>query len=124
MTDKRPDTDCDAALLEPFFEAGRAAQADVSPALLARVLEAADHAADGSAVAAPRPVPWSVSRLKDRLEVRVRALGGWPALAGMAAVSIAGLWLGLTAPVPLTPEADYAVDLAPGQSVAIAGGFW
>lgn len=44
-------------------------------------------------------------------------IGGWPALGGLAAASVAGIWLGAAPPAPLADYAD--VLLGGGGTVSI-----
>lgn len=79
--------------LEAVFAAARQRPADVSDGLMARVLADADRIA-----AMRRPAPmW--------LQIR-DALGGWPALGGLAAASAAGVWIGLAPPQALPDPAQ------------------
>ncbi|MGC9369234.1 MAG: dihydroorotate dehydrogenase [Paracoccaceae bacterium] len=71
--------------LEQFFEAGRATAPVPSAALLERVLADAQ---------APR-LTAAGRRIWAGL---LAALGGWPAVAGLASVTVAGIWLGYAAP--------------------------
>lgn len=104
MTDRR-NIDGEGAAngrLDAFLDAARAHPPAPSEAFLARV--AADAAmvdaararsalATGQAaatVAAPAP--------RRGLQDILRAIGGWPALAGLATATVAGLWIGYAAP--------------------------
>lgn len=62
-------------------------------ALMARVL--ADAA---SAQAAGWPVPRPQPGLWDRM---MAAIGGWPSVGGLAAATVAGLWIGVAPPTSL-----------------------
>ena len=85
------DADEREAALEPFFAAARADAPAPSPELMARVLEAAG--AEQARIATPAPVP------RAGLWARIRqGLGGWPAVAGLAAAGLAGVWIGLALP--------------------------
>jgi hypothetical protein len=86
------ETDLDREL-ERFFAAGRAAAPAPSEALMARVLAGAEAVQGGAAPAevAVAPAPGGLGRL-------VAALGGWPALAGLATAAMTGLWIGAAAP--------------------------
>lgn len=106
--------------LERYFEASRAMPAAPAADLLARI------AADGQAHC---PRPGGRTRPRGRGLRRFMAdLGGWPSLAGLAAATVAGVWIGATAPGGLVPalpgataEAAYLVDLAPDALFALAG---
>lgn len=88
-------TDKDNAFLEDFFAAARAADDAVPDALLDRVI------ADAALV--PRmPVKetlWSSL---------VAAIGGWPALSGVAMAGLIGIWVGF---VPPTQLESFAADV-------------
>ena len=120
MTDERK-TQLDDDGLEDFFEAARRMAPSPSDALMARVL--ADALA-AQPVAAPCPVPrpgaWAQLR---------EALGGWPALGGLATAGVMGLAIGIAAPAGLADLATavldqgtdtYLVDLMPELDFDIA----
>lgn len=86
MTDDRTDDG-----LEAMFAAARSRDDRPPGALVARVLEDAG-------VAQPR---------RRRAAELLRALGGWPSAAGLAAASLAGLAIGFIA-----PEAVLVLDAA------------
>ncbi len=76
--------------LDALFATARAAPVAPSDALLARIV------ADADAIAAGRTMParpalgfWTMLRV---------AIGGWPALGGMAAATLAGVWIGFAPP--------------------------
>jgi len=102
------DKDKDGAALEPWFaamrEAGNAAPGDD---LVARVLADAGER---------HPLPALAIRRSDRpgWRVRLRAvmdeLGGWPAVAGLATSALAGVWIGVAAPDPLTSLTQEYLD--------------
>ena len=96
--------------LDDFFEAGRADRAAPDPALMARIL------ADAEAVAAARAAPGP--RREGRLSAVLRGIGGWPALAGLATATAAGVWIGIAMPdvtSPFVAGAGYDLnDLLPG----------
>ncbi len=86
--------------LEAFFQAARDESPDPSADLMARILADAydvqdQHtaetiltAADPVVTTAPRGVMASI----------LRAIGGWPALAGLATATVAGVWIGYNPP--------------------------
>lgn len=111
--------------LEAHFAAAR--RIDVPPGddLMARVLAdaLAAQAAQQRVPAAPRPArPGALAGL-------FRALGGWPAMAGLTAVAVAGVVIGMNPPdtvaTALTSvlgggEIDYLIDLEPGAIFDLA----
>jgi hypothetical protein len=84
----------DDATLEALFEAARAEAPVPSEALLARIM--AD--ADAEAGLRDRPAPVPARRNRGLIAVVIGALGGWPAVAGMATATVAGIWVGFAAP--------------------------
>jgi hypothetical protein len=104
--------------LEDFFGAARRMTPAPSDAVLARVL--ADAMAAQAPVRVPRP-GW-LAQLRD-------ALGGWPAVGGLATAGVVGLALGIAAPAGLgdltavllgQPADGYLVDLMPELDFDIA----
>lgn len=92
--------------LEAFFEALKTESTEAPPALLARVLEdayaeQASREAGRSAAAAPGPDTGSRSTLGGILAGLRDAIGGWPALAGLATATLAGVWIGYAPPASL-----------------------
>jgi len=109
----------DAAALAPFLAAARATAPEPSRAFLARVLEAAE--AEQARIAMPARVPGPPGGPCARIR---QGLGGWPALAGLAAAGLAGLWVGLALPAGVLGVGDdYVVDLAPGFAIGVGGDF-
>ncbi|WP_246045427.1 hypothetical protein [Rubellimicrobium roseum] len=96
--------------LEMIFAQARGLRPEPDDDLMARLMADALREMPGTVVAAPRPKPgW-----RDWM----RALGGWPALGGLAAATVAGFWIGLTAPAGVSA-------LAPGlwgEDVSVALG--
>lgn len=86
-TDREALSDAD---LEALFEAGRGAAPIPSQALVARIMADAEAEALRRAQP-PAPARGLVARILD-------GLGGWPAMAGMATATLAGVWLGFAAP--------------------------
>ena len=78
-------------MLDDMFAQVRSVQSDPSDALTARVL--ADAVAVQAASVAVQTVPprglWA--RMLD-------GIGGWPAVSGLAAATIAGVWIGVAPP--------------------------
>ncbi|MBV0911396.1 dihydroorotate dehydrogenase [Anianabacter salinae] len=99
MTDPR---NLDDTELDTLFGAARAQAPQASAALLARV------AADADAVLADRTAP--APARPGWLAQIVGGLGGWPSLAGLAAASVAGVFIGFAAPS--------AVETASGGYIA------
>lgn len=85
--------DEDDLFLEQFFEAARSDSASPSDGLMARVLADAEAVQDelqpGADTPALQPGVWAGL---------VAALGGWPAMAGLATATVAGLWFGAASP--------------------------
>jgi len=92
------------AALDQIFAAGREASPTPSDAVLARIL--AD--AEGEIAARAVPAPHRAGEIRPGLWSRILSgLGGWPAVAGMATATVAGVWLGFASP-------DQLNDLAGG----------
>lgn len=102
MTDKR-ETDEDDLMLEAHFAAARAADLGPSDALMARVM--ADAIAEQEAAQA---VPAAGRVAPERVGLRgvFRALGGWPAVAGLSCATLAGIWIGVAPPEALAVTAQ------------------
>ena len=82
--------------LDALFATARRQSLPLDEALTDRIL--ADALALQSAPAAPaRPVPAQAVR-PGRLAQFFALLGGWPAVAGLATATVAGLWIGTTSP--------------------------
>jgi len=95
-------TEQDAALMAAFAEA-RAATPAPEADFLARVLADGhavqdDIAAAAAAAAAPAPASRGWRGVFD-------ALGGWPAVTGLGAAAVSGLWIGVAAPEALSSMA-------------------
>jgi hypothetical protein len=111
------------AALAPFFAAARVSAFEPSAAVMARLLEDAEaaqarHMAAAARPAAPRTGFWAR---------RAQGLGGWPAMAGLVAAGLSGVWIGLALPETLpgvaTGADDYVVDIAPDLALETEGGF-
>lgn len=100
--------------LSGLFEASRDIPPTPSDSLLARVM------ADATAVQAgfaPAPV---AARTGERprgaglWRELLRALGGWPAMGGLATAAVAGVWLGAFPPSFLPDATDAYIELTEG----------
>ena len=79
--------------LDEFLDAARTARPVPPQALMARIVDDAEREA-------PRP------EARDRVPFwrgLVEGLGGWPALAGLATATVAGVWIGAADPLELDP---------------------
>ena len=108
--------------LARHFAAARKAGAKPSEALMARVLVDAEAAQAGFHETAAPPMRTG------RMPQLFRVLGGWPAMAGLLAATVAGIWIGVNPPRDLSvgvsevtqaylgiDDAIYLVDIAPGS---------
>ncbi|GAA6187633.1 hypothetical protein [Litorivita sp. NS0012-18] len=99
--------------LDLFFAAGREAAPVPDAALMTAVLADAQRVqADINAARAPQAISHAGGEAQRGLWAQFRAaIGGWPALAGLASVATAGLWLGAVQPVGLGQAASlYLAD--------------
>lgn len=123
MTDDRKDHDG----LDAYFAAARRQAPVLSDTALARMTEQA-LAVQADRAAAPVARPQKPGLLTQLLA----ALGGWPAMAGLATAGVAGLWIGAVPPTGLlnlavdlgavtgTAEEDrYLVDPLPGYTLSL-----
>jgi hypothetical protein len=85
MTNPNKDT------LDDLFAASRAHQPAPGNDLMARVLADAAGIQTGFATAAVPAQPGLWARMMD-------AIGGWPAVSGLAAATVAGVWVGVAPP--------------------------
>lgn len=109
--DGRDDGRDDGALMTLFAEA-RETGAVPSDDLMARIL------ADAAAVDAARhPAPETPGT--GFWAGLVAAVGGWPGLGGLAAATVAGLWIGIAPPSGLSGLAD-AVFGSSSTSVSVS----
>lgn len=103
-------------VLETYFEAARKDCRAPSSELMARIL------ADAADVQAGFPVARASGvRVGGFVRQLVQGLGGWPAVAGLAAAAVTGLWIGMSQSSALIAyattydepdEALYLVDLS------------
>lgn len=115
--------------LESFFAAARDEVPQPSDGLMARIM--VDAEMELAAHAAPAAAPRRAPRLGVWAAITA-AFGGWPALAGMATATVAGVWLGFASPddlntlsggvlLPASDTATYELeDMLPGYG-ALAG---
>lgn len=111
MTDKQQMDALDALLRD-------AAGQTVAPGddLMARVLaDAAEVQPRATALAPARPVPGAAAEPPGFVAAILDLLGGWPAVSGLAAAGVAGLWVGVAPPAALE---TLAVDML-GTSVSV-----
>jgi len=111
MTDKSMLSDVE---LDSLFGAARAHPAMGEPDLMARVL------ADAEAVQPRGPARRARMSKPPFWQQLVAVLGGWPAVAGLASATVAGVWIGASNPTlldaglnPFSTNADaqYLSDL-------------
>lgn len=114
----------DDAMLDEVFAAGRADAPVPSADLLARIMADADGVAEGrEALTAPR------RKRRGWIAGIAAVVGGWPALAGMATATAAGVWIGAAQPEAVTTltggvlpatTSDYELeDMFPGYSAYV-----
>ena len=110
--------------LEVAFEAAGAARPEPSAELMARVLADAEAAqAEFAPASVPRP-------RSGYLRQFFETLGGWPAIAGLTAAGVAGIWLGVNPDTGVSDAlasylragetAAYTVDMMPGAELGLA----
>ena len=93
-------SDRDEMDLDDLFAEARERRPEPGPDLLARIVADAGHVA--AERDAPRPAPAMPGLWRDWM----RALGGWPAVGGLVASTLAGLWIGVAQPPSLSDLAD------------------
>lgn len=95
--------------LDNLLAAARADRPEPSAALMARVIDDADRMQPRPAprIAAPHPGFWAML---------TGAFGGSGALAGMAAATLAGLWVGVAQPAPVSA---LTAALWPAEAVSV-----
>jgi len=126
MTERPDGTDPLAA----HFAALKARPARPAPDLMARILADADAVQAERAAASSCPACPARPRARP-LAAAIRALGGWPAMAGLATAAVAGVWIGIDPPSGLVGAArtvldagdgGYLVDFDPGMALILAEG--
>ncbi len=101
-------SDHDDKMLDQLFAQARERDAVPSDALMARI--AADAVAN---LAVPARAP---ARRGGFIATLVGILGGWPAVSGLAAATVAGIWIGFAPPQSLD---SFAGDLLGSSDVAV-----
>lgn len=92
MTDH--DRNAQDGAVDALFAAARAAPHRPSDDFLARLVAAAE-------AAQPAPVPPPARSAPPR-RAWLAAIGGWPALGGLVATTVAGFWIGIAPPAGLS----------------------
>ena len=82
---------------------------EVPPELLARVLSDAE-----THQPKPASVETSLER-RGRWQQFVAVIGGWPSLTGLAAATVAGVWIGFSATTTLLPYGLSSLETFTGQ---------
>lgn len=118
---KRDVTYPDDLELEALFEAAQDEVITPSDALLARVMADAEAeiVARADAAAAARAVPSTPVR-HPIIAALMTALGGWRSVAGLATAGVAGLVIGLGAPMSYATSDSYDITVsADGSGYAV-----
>ena len=90
----------DDQMLDAFFDAARSEVTEPSTGLVSAIL--ADAAAHQPGAAGRGVSDGRDTRQQPNVWSRITsAIGGWPALAGMATATLAGVWIGFAAPTQL-----------------------
>ena len=108
--------------LEDLFAQLRAAAPLPSATLLARIN--ADALAEQAVLSGVLPRARATAR--SRLAAWVAALGGRVALGGLAAATLAGIWIGIAQPAPISSvtqavAATYVSDASPDEVDLLSG---
>lgn len=104
--------------LDGFFDAAKAQNPEPSNALMARVMAQAleiqiENAPEIRVMPAPKP--------NNIWGAMLAAIGGWPAVTGLATATVAGVWIGFSATLGVG-DAMVSV-LASGQDVYVVDAF-
>jgi len=111
-TDRIDETPDDG--LDVFFEAARSEAPPLPGGLAARMLGDAYEVQAGRAA-----MPPAGRRRRGAVPALLAAIGGWPAMGGLAAATAAGVWIGISPPAAVTEAVadqvawlggDYAAD--------------
>ncbi|MCR8725449.1 hypothetical protein [Frigidibacter sp. ROC022] len=103
--------------LDAFFRVGREDGAALPEGLFARIMADAEAEATrpGSvALASAAPAAETAPRV-GLLAGLLAAIGGWPAMAGMASAAMAGLWLGFASPSTLDGVIGFGSEYTVGD---------
>ena len=105
--------------LEAFFQTLKDAPEEASPDLLARVLADAYEEQDALALQALPKTSDPVKSTPSRGLFRsvLDAIGGWPALGGLATATVAGIWIGYNPPAALDTLTLAWMDNSYGASI-------
>jgi hypothetical protein len=110
MTDRITDTQ-----LEALFAETRQEQAAPSDDLMSRIL--------ADAVSAQSPIVSAPPKTETFWSVFSAMIGGWPAASGLAAATVAGIWIGVAPPQGLSDVAStltggsFTVDILPDADI-------
>jgi len=96
--------------LDQLFAQARAEQHEPGDDLMARIM------ADAMRNAPKQTSPTSTVKLPSGIRGFLAALGGWPALGGLAMATVAGLWIGISPPDSLN---DFAASVL-GERVTVS----
>lgn len=132
MSDKETDFES----LDAFFDAARRVPAEVSDATTARILADAHQVQAGFGAGGAVPDHAGIGRASGGwIGQFLAAIGGWPAMAGLATAGVAGLWIGAVPPAFVETLAEgivassdaaeddlYLVDPLPGYALTEALG--
>ncbi|WP_122074183.1 hypothetical protein [Pseudophaeobacter sp. EL27] len=105
--------------LEDLFAAARSDPTPVPQALQAAILADAQQIQNNRAMASDTSRATGQSRqLPQRLwQQFISAVGGWPALGGLAAASLTGLWIGLAPPSFLPDPVESFASYSSGSQL-------
>jgi len=95
----------DDAGLDTYFAQVRDGRVPVSDALMDRIMMDADQVLAG-AVPPAVPVPEQPFARPSFGAVVLDAIGGWPSFGGLAAATVAGVWIGVQPPDVLATISD------------------
>lgn len=104
----------DETALNKIFDEVRSERVEPSDDLMSRILEDAQ-------VLQPEKMPSHTSSNISVFAQLKAMIGGWPALSGVAAAGVAGLWIGLAPPDDV--EVWMAVALGQSTEVSLGSGF-